>query len=134
MNVRYQLFTRYEKYHPLLNSKDHFDAKKKQNLCQWLYTVYFDVWVMHLSKTILVFTSNGQRAVGEFNSCSNTENSSNSIMPCHKVNFFFSLTSLLSPIVMKCFKCSIYVWLTEYWPTKAWLKTRKRTTWPPPFR
>ena len=43
---------------------------------------------MHLSKTILVFTSNGQRAVGEFNSCSNTENSSNSIMPCHKVKFF----------------------------------------------
>ena len=31
--------------------------------------------------------------VGEFNSCSNTENSLNPLMSCHKVSFFFSLKS-----------------------------------------
>ena len=59
--------------------------------------VYFDVWVMHLSKIILTFTSNGQGVAGEFNSCSNTENSLNSIISCHEVKFFFILKSLLSP-------------------------------------
>ena len=38
MNVRYKLFTRYEKYHSLVNSKDHFDVNKKTELCQWLDT------------------------------------------------------------------------------------------------
>ena len=49
---------------------------------------------MHLSRIILIFTSNGQGLVGEFNSCSNTENSLNSIISCHKVKSFFSLKSL----------------------------------------
>ena len=59
---------------------------------------------MHLSNIIFIFTLNGQGVVGEFNSCSNTENSLNSIISCHKVKFFFSLKScqrsLLSPKVI----------------------------------
>ena len=59
---------------------------------------------MHLSKIIFIFTSNSQVVVGEFNSCSNTENSLNSIFSCHKVKFFFRLKSgqrsLLSPEVI----------------------------------
>ena len=56
-------------------------------------TLYFDVWVMHLSKIILIFTSSGQGVVGgEFNSSSNTENLLNSIISCDKVKFFFSLS------------------------------------------
>ena len=33
--------------------------------------------------------------VGEFNSCSNTENSLNSIISCHKVNFFSADKNLI---------------------------------------
>ena len=29
-----------------------------------VHTMYFDVWVMHLSKIILIFTSSGQGVVG----------------------------------------------------------------------
>ena len=82
---------------------------------------------MHLSKIILIFTSNGQGVVAEFNSSSNTENSLNSIISCHKVKFFFSQKkSALSKslIIMKSSKYLICVLLsTEYWTAKACLKT-----------
>ena len=42
-----QLFTRYEKCHSLLNSKDHFHVSKKQNYVNYSILVYFDVWVTH---------------------------------------------------------------------------------------
>ena len=69
---------------------------------------------MHLSKIILIFTSNGQGVVAEFNSSSNTENSLNSIISGHKVKFFFSQKkSALS--ALKSFKYLICVLLsTEY--------------------
>ena len=117
--VRYRkLFTRYEKCHSVLNSKDHFDVNKKTELCKRLDTGRFWCWVMHLSKIMFIFTSNGQVVVGESNSRSNTENSSNSII--YKVKFFFSLKScqrsLLSPKVIEInYFSNIYVLFnTEY--------------------
>ena len=42
ISVQYrQLFTRYEKCHSLLNSKDHFDVNKTAELCKWLDTGIF---------------------------------------------------------------------------------------------
>ena len=65
---------------------------------------------MYLSKTILIFISNGQGVVGEFNSYSNAENSFSKILLQPKKSAFSK-----SLIVMKCFKDLICILLsTEY--------------------
>ena len=50
--------------------------------------------------------------LGEFNSRSNTENSSNSIISCHRVKFFFSLRKHGQ---------KSFVRLSGLWPLSGWM-------------
>ena len=61
--------------------------KQKTELCKWLDAGIFWCLGYDLSKILLIFTSNGHWVVCEFKSSSNTENSLNSIISCHKVQF-----------------------------------------------
>ena len=74
--------------------------------------------------------------VSEFNSCSNTENSLNSIISCHKVKSFFSLKSLQkfnSNDVFQVFNlCFVKHWILN---CQSLIENQEeRTTWPPPTR